>query len=217
MKKSIKDMWTNDNYQKGKDLLGKIRHQQQVAKQSDAYQTILTDYALNGFATAYKRLMDEGNLFYLSYYYNLFTSIDETGYLPKDAGEYLEQFMKNGYQLRMYKVDSDEELEEVLSTGVPTDRYQQLSPLNRLFTGVDMAIQLKADWASEQTAVLFALPNDKIRGNSVNRRDIEEFYDVNSNGLVISPGFILGVAHAKNGHCTFYDKSKYKQGAIPHK
>lgn len=217
MSKSIRDLWTNANYKEGKELLAKIRHQQQEATKSKAYQTILTDYALDSFITAYERLINDGNSFYLAYYYDLFTNIDKLGYLSKEAGEYLEQFTKNGSQLRMYKVNSEKELEEVLSTGIPTNKYEQLSPLTRLFSGVEMAIQLKADWAPEQTAILFTFPNDKVRGNSVSSRYLEEIYDVNENGLVIRPSFILGVAKTKNGQCTFYDKSDYEKESTHHK
>lgn len=213
----IDNIWYNKNYKVAKRFLTIISERQKEARTKDSYQTIITDYANRCFETALKRLLEEGNAFYLDYYYKTFTNIDDTGYLSRETGEYLEQFMKNGMQLRMVKFNdlpkSEEELSTsssvvtALETGVTTDAITELRNFPRLCDGVQMATQLKASWTPEQSAILLALPDKYIEGDSVPRRFLDKIYDITENNrLTIKPEYILGMAITQDGKCTFYDK-----------
>ena len=213
----IEDIWNSKNYEVAKEFLTKISKRQKEARTKDSYQTILTDYANRCFETALKRLLEEGNAFYLDYYYKTFTNIDDTGYLSRETGEYLEQFMKNGMQLRMVKFNdlpkSEEELSTsssvvtALETGITTDAITELRNFPRLCDGVQIATQLKASWTPEQSVILLALPDKYIEGDSVSRRFLDKIYDITGNNrLTIKPEYILGIAITQDGKCTFYDK-----------
>ena len=218
-------------YEEMKPLLRQIEEETTQAKTAPDYKIMATEYARKCLDQGIQKYFEDHDMFTLKYFMDLFHSWDESGYIPKNVGKYLEALMKDDRFVvgihRTSVVESPSILQDIFSDGLTMtgdlssgvdERGQIIHPSKHILPirdEMDIVVNLKTDYRSAVGGIIVAIPKEYVDENMrLQKGQAESIYNITEEGYCkLKPEYLLGYVVQENKECTFYSKNQIQNKA----